>query len=417
MSSAVTASPAPTRTARARYIGVDLARFLAVAGMMAAHLVAVNASNPTASAFEQQAAEIAKNVTSGTAAALFAVLGGLSAVFASRRALAEGRTGAAIGSVAIRGVLLMIIGFALGYFEGNIVVVLAYYGVAMLIAAPFVAARGWVLGVVAAVLGLVVGPLNVLARQALGVVSEAGSPSFASLVEQPIETLRGLLLTGTYPAATWVVYLLVGMLIGRALITATAKGKLVRVSFVLAAAGTAIAIAASSVSAWVVANLSLFGVSAPEGFDSAMFTQFVAGEQFGAPFSSEPWAQLIAAPHSGSAADLLRTIGIAAAVIGLLVALFDRTGRAPGPVLNVFRSAGAAPLTIYTLHIIASSMLAAPLLAQTEITSLPWWYAGLGIWALQLGGALLVGAALAAIHRRGPLEALLSGTAKVLTRS
>lgn len=404
--------------ASARYIGIDLARFLAVIGMMANHLVAIGSGDPTASLLDQRASEIATTMTSGIAAALFAVLGGVSAVFASRRALAAGRTGAAIAAIMIRGVVLIVLGLALGALLTPIIVVLAYYGVALILVSVFIAARSWVIALSAGVLWIAGGPLNALARQALEIVNEAGSPSFETIAAEPLETVRGLLLTGAYPAITWVAYLLVGMLIARALIAANERGRLSRTALGLAALGTGIAVVATLVSNWTLANLARFGISAPEGLDMATFVEFISGQQFGAPNSPELWAQLVAAPHSGTPVEMLRTVGISLAVIGLLVTLFDSRGGAPGRITDVFRAAGAAPLTIYTLHIIATSLVYAPIYAGAEFSEgTPWYVVGLGAFGVQLAGVLVLGVILSALKRRGPLEALTSGIARTITRT
>lgn len=408
---------------RVRYLGVDLARFLAIVGMMATHLVAVNAMNPTASEFEQGAAQLAQTLTSGIAAPLFAVLGGLSAVFATRRLLRTGRVGAAIAAVAIRGAILILIGLLLGMIVSPVVVVLAYYGVAMILIAPLVAAPSWVLATLAIAFGIAGGPLNALARGALGVVNEGGSVTFESLFADPLGALRALLLTGEYPAITWTVYLLTGMLVARLFVSATARRTLVRAAGAVAAVGAAAAVGAQLASNWAASHLSVLGFAPVPGLDPEMFRSLLIAPTFGAPFSSELWAQLVATPHSGSPMDLLRTIGIACAVIGLLVLLCDargaaRDGRRTGGVLEALRCVGAAPLTVYTLHIVATGLLLAPVMEDPAVleNGIPWWAAGTGAFALQLAGVLAIGAILAALDRRGPLEALTSGAVRLAVR-
>lgn len=408
-------SPRP----RTRYLGVDLARFLAIAGMMATHLIAVNAMNPTASEFEQGAAQLAQTLTSGIAAPLFAVLGGLSAVFATRRLLREGRVGAAIAAVALRGAILILIGLLLGLIVSPVVVVLAYYGVAMILVAPLVAAPSWVLAALAIAFGIAGGPLNALARGALGVVNEGGSVSFELLAADPLGALRALLLTGEYPAIAWGVYLIVGMLVARLLVSATARGALGRTAGAVATVGAAVAVAAQLASNWALAHLADLGFTPVPGIDPEMFRSLLASPSFGAPFSSDLWAQLVATPHSGSQMDLLRTIGIAGAVIGLLVLLCDGRGEArTGKALEVLRCAGAAPLTVYTLHIVATGLLLAPVMEDPAVLEhgIPWWAAGTGAFALQLAGVLAIGAILAALGRRGPLEAFTSGAVRLAVR-
>lgn len=411
------------RAARVRYIGVDLARFLAIAGMMATHLVAISAMLPGLSPFEQTAGSVAQTLTSGIAAPLFAVLGGLSLVFASRAPLRDGRRGAAISGILIRGAILVLIGMLLGMLQVPIVIVLAYYGLAMIIAAPAILLPSWAIAGIAAVLAVAIPPLNAMARSALGVVNEGGSVTFESFSGDPAGAIRGLFLTGEYPAVTWVVYLLVGILIARAFVAATERGSLRRTALVAAAAGAAVAAAAQGVSMWVVAHLDRFGFVVPEGVDPEMFRTMLVSPTFGAPFSADPWAMLVATPHSGSPLDLVRTVGISLLVIGLLVAIFDggRSPRAPGFVLNVFRSAGAAPLTIYSLHVVATALLVQPAMETLMLQdapdpgTLPWYAIGMPAFGLQLAGAILIGAILAGLHRRGPLEALTSGTVRLLT--
>lgn len=420
---ASTSARAKAGAPRVRYVGVDLARFLAIAGMMATHLVAISAMLPGLSPFEQTTGSVAQTLTSGIAAPLFAVLGGLSLVFASRAPLRDGRRGAAISGILIRGAILVLIGMLLGMMQVPIIVVLAYYGLAMIIAAPAILLPSWAIAGIAAVLAVAVPPLNAMARSALGVVNEGGSVTFESFSGDPAGAIRGLFLTGEYPAVTWVVYLLVGILIARVFVAATERGSLRRTALVAAAAGAAVAAAAQGVSMWVVAHLDRFGFVLPEGVDPEMFRTMLVSPTFGAPFSADPWAMLVATPHSGSPLDLLRTVGISLLVIGLLVAIFDggRSRREPGFALNVFRSAGAAPLTIYSLHVIATALLVQPAMEALMLQdvpdpgTLPWYSIGMPAFGLQLAGAILIGAILAALHRRGPLEALVSGAVRLLT--
>lgn len=50
-------------------------------------------------------------------------------------------------------------------------------------------------------LAVVVGPLNAMVRTSLGIVMDTGGMTFGSLLADPVAPLRGLLLTGIYPAA------------------------------------------------------------------------------------------------------------------------------------------------------------------------------------------------------------------------
>lgn len=413
-----------------RYVGVDLARFVAVVGMIAAHLVASSASDPSISEFERWIAETTDTLTNGIAAPLFAVLGGVSAVFATRRALAARRVGAAVGVIALRGMLLIAIGLGLGFAVSPIIVVLAYYGAAMVIAAVFVGAPSWVLAVVAVVLTATGGTVNATVRESLGVVMEGGTPSFATFAEQPLETTRALVLTGVYPAITWVVYLLVGMLVARALLAATERGRLASTASLMATAGAAMAVAATLVSNYVLSRLATFGATIPADLSSEIYEELLREQHFGAPSSPELWAQLIASPHSGAAIDVVRTAGISIAVIGVLVAVFDglgarlrgtqTQGARPRGIVEVLRSAGAAPLTVYTLHVLATAFAFDAAINGSSFfgdAGMPWWFIGLGAFAIHLAGVIVIGIVLSALQRRGPLEALMSGIVRTVFRT
>lgn len=410
------ASAASSKQPRSRFFGVDLARFVALIGMMATHLLAANEYIPGASEFDQGVAAVAVTLTTGISAAVFAVLGGLSMVFASRRLVQQGRIGAAIWAGIIRGALLIIIGMLLGLLLSPVVVILAYYGVAMILVSPLIAAPSWVLGTVAAVVGVVSGPVNTIVRGTLEVVNEGGSVTFESW-QQPLETIRALFLTGTYPAITWAVFLLAGMLLGRALVRADQRGSLRAVAGRMALAAVGVATLATVISEWAKTALAV----APEGVDPELFRSGLGMAGFGAPISTEPWMQLIATPHSGTVAEFVQTIAIAAALIGTLVWIFDR-GRPLGVISSLFRTLGAAPLTMYVTHIVLTALtLGTASVALMEVTDpaqlvYPWWAASLSAFAMQLAVILLIGTIIKATGRKGPLEALLSGTVKLATR-
>lgn len=404
--------------ASARMIGVDVARFVAIIGMIAAHLVPMAGMLAEPGSAADIADSVTEMLTAGIAAPLFAVLGGVSAVFATRRLREQGHIAEAIVSVAVRGLLLIVIGLLLGFVQTPVIIVLVYYGVAMLLVAPFIAAPSWVLGGLAAVLSVIGGPVNIMLRPTAEAMLTGGwQITVGSLITDPLDTLCTVLLTGEYPALTWCVYLFVGMLIGRALTTAHAGETLGRTAGLLAMGGTALAVASQLVSRYVGVPMG----ARATGEDVSVFAEQVMQSSNGAPLSTELWAQLVATPHSGSPVDVFRTVGIAAAVIGLLVLVCDvwreRRGAPVGVVLGAVRAAGAAPLTVYTLHILSTGLLFAPMFASPEAFfehGLGWWAEGLSAWGLQVAGVLVLGAVLAALGKRGPLEALVSRIVKLV---
>ena len=427
------APPARPAHQRVRYVGIDLARFIAIAGMMAAHLLAPLAMFPGVSDSDRELAMGTSLISNGAPAALFAVLGGVSIVFATRKQLSGGLVGKAMASVAVRGVVLIVLGVLLGFVDNNIIVILAYYGVAMILVAPLIKAKSWVLASLAAVLGLGFGWLNITLRRSLEVHMEGPHINVGFITSDPLGTLRAIFVTGEYPAITWVTYLLVGMLIGRALTSATARGALGRTAAKLAVIGGAVFVVSQLVSNWLLGKLIDFGVIEPQASQQMSHTEILQAAQTqllqiggsGAPPSPHIVSQLLAVPHSGSIMDLARTIALSALVIGLLVWLCDRerpqasasVATSPGlgtRLLDIVRAAGAAPLTIYTTHIVVSGIIQGTFFRSAEQagglpeTGIPWWVMGPGALALQLAGVLSIGAVLSITKRRGPLETLLS---------
>lgn len=146
-------------------IGIDFARFLAIVGMFCAHLLpplGMPGHIPWLS-----------TIVDGNASTLFAVVGGISVVLATRSYLERGHVAAARWAMAVRGVLVILIGATLALAPGSIVVVLVYFGVAMLCSIPFLKTSPKWLLIVAGVLA-VIGPItNANLRQVLGVMGRA----------------------------------------------------------------------------------------------------------------------------------------------------------------------------------------------------------------------------------------------------
>ncbi|MEB4614241.1 acyltransferase, partial [Leucobacter sp. M11] len=127
-------APAPARFSPGggRLVGIDLARFLAICGMVVAHVRVIDwaADKPLNTVFD------------GNPSTLFAVLGGVSVVLATRRYLVAGDVAAARWSLFARGGIVVLIGLLLGLLEdAPAVVVLVPFGVAMWGAIPFLRVR------------------------------------------------------------------------------------------------------------------------------------------------------------------------------------------------------------------------------------------------------------------------------------
>ncbi|MFZ4896633.1 heparan-alpha-glucosaminide N-acetyltransferase domain-containing protein [Plantibacter sp. Mn2098] len=390
-----------------RLVGLDIARFLALAGMMATHLWTYDPAGGGETAITE--------VLSGKAAALFAVLAGVGIVLTTRRALSAGDAAAARLTVFGRGLALVLLGLCLGLIPGSVYVIIVYYGVTFWLAIPMLRWRARSLLIAAGVWAFVWPALSFLWRSGLGDVAtpEIGSASWFDLAD-PGAFGRGILLTGVYPALTWIVYVLIGMAIGRAMLAARAAGGLRRFALVTAGIGAAVALAADRSSALLLGPFggleALAGSADP---DAIRDIESVLGSgMYGTSPTDSPWWLAGRAPHSGTTLDLLFTAGIAAAVIGLCLALGLVIGPRWRMILRPVTGAGAAPLTIYATHVLLAAIGSG--LAWFAGPDGGWLDSSPQLWGIHVAGALLLGWLIASTHRRGPLETFVHAAGQSL---
>ena len=189
-----------------RIVGLDVARCVALVGMMATHMLpSVNLDGVT---FVQQLA-------GGRSAALFALLAGVSlALMTGRTTPLRGRERQAVsGGLVVRALIVAVIGMFLGGLGSGIAVILTYYGLLFLAGIPFLGMRARSLAVLSGIWLCVVPVFSQLVRPHLPDPSYA-SPGFEMLTV-PWQLLTELTFTGYYPVVTWMAYLLAGMAIGR----------------------------------------------------------------------------------------------------------------------------------------------------------------------------------------------------------
>ena len=192
----------------ARVVGIDIARALALVGMMAVHILP---------AFDHGTDDLtlAHHVAGGRASALFAVLAGVSLALTTGRTLpVRGRpfVGAAVG-VAVRAALIALLGLALGELDSGIAVILTQYGVLFLLGIPFLMLRARSLLALGAAWVLIAPVVAQVVRRHL---PDTGfqNPTIGML-QDPVLLLNDLTFTGVYPVVPWMSYLLVGMALGR----------------------------------------------------------------------------------------------------------------------------------------------------------------------------------------------------------
>ncbi len=361
---------------RGRILGVDAARAVALVGMFATHIFPLRAGD---------GATLTGAVASGRASALFAVLAGVGVALATggpqRPDGARAHLGAAVALV-VRGLLVGALGLTLVALDPPVAVILAYYGLLFVVAAPLLRLPTTALAA-GAILACALTPVvSQLLRAGLpdGPGEQAGWPALA----EPGELLVTLALTGYYPVLTWITYLLAGMAVGRLDLGRP------RVAAGLFTTGAVLAVAAHTASALLLAagGADALGAEATQ-------------RRYGTTPAGSWWWLAVDAPHSGSPLDLAATTGSALAVLGgmLLLAQWAR------PLVQVPAALGAAPLTIYTLHVVALAV-----------------YAGSGpddtaLWLGHVLVATLVGVGLRTAGWRGPLEAIVSAAGRTARRA
>jgi len=371
-----------------RIVGIDLARCLALLGMVTAHLVhGTDGPGGVSTVFQ---------IVSGRSAALFAVLAGVSIALTTRPRPDRTATGSRRALVA-RAILIALMGLFLGVFDSGLAVILTFYGVLFLLAVPVITWSARDLGILALGWGLFSPVVGLAVRRHLpgpGFVV----PQPADLAD-PLLLLRELTVTGYYPVLTWGTYLFAGMAIGRLdLRSPTIARRLVVPGAwlaVLALATDRLMTRSDAVRDELVRTYDRFGgVETWAELDHAMRI----GLYGTTPTGSWSWLW-VWSPHSGSIVDLAHTVGTSMLVIGLSLVVVRAAGRA-GEWVRVAAGAGTMTLTLYAVHVTVVAMGRSEALS----TGAPW----LLDVRLHLLGVLVIGAAFALARRRGPLEQLVS---------
>jgi uncharacterized membrane protein len=375
-----------------RLVGVDVARCLALLGMVATHVLEERDADGSLTA--------AQWLAGGRASALFAVLAGVSlALMTGRRTPVRGRERArrSVG-LAVRALLIALLGLALGGLEHGIAVILTYYGVLFLLGLPFLGLRTRPLLVIAA-LWVVLGPVvSQLVRPHLP-ARRFGSPSFEQLAD-PGRLLSEVLFTGYYPVVPWLAYVLLGLALGRADLSSR------RVQAWLVGAGLATAVCATALSRWLTTRDPVAErlVAGEPGLSIEDLLNRISRGLFGQTPVDGPWEWLlVVAPHSSTPFDLAQTMGSAAFVLGCCLGLAGLAGRFGGRALAVFFGAGTMTLTLYTLHLLMRTERFWP---AEEPETFRWHVLVL----------LAIGALFAAARRRGPLEWVVAKVSGLVSR-
>ncbi|MFI5776165.1 heparan-alpha-glucosaminide N-acetyltransferase domain-containing protein [Nocardia sp. NPDC051570] len=341
-----------------RIAAVDTARGLAMVGMIAAHSLDPHELSWTDPASWEE-------IASGRSAILFAVLGGISL------ALTTGRTRPPTGSdllaarlrVVVRACLLFVIGGILTVIVGrrSLAVILEFYAVMFVFAVPFLTWRPRRL-LTAIAVWAVIAPILLW-----------WLPAVLPGHKPPLSGIIDLAATGSYPALLWIVFILIGLAIGRSDVTAPQTRK--------------------RLLGWGIA-------SAVIGYAAA----WSATRLFIAPTDDTTHgvvSLLTAEPHSGTLFEIAGSAGVVAAILGLLLSLPSGVLRILAPLTAI----GYLPLTVYTGHVLSMVIFMKPETNGTHffLISVAVIAVAALLWTRFLG--------------RGPLERMITWVARAAVRT
>ncbi|UPT23359.1 hypothetical protein FOF52_05880 [Thermobifida alba] len=346
-------------------------------------------------------------VAAGRSAALFALLAGVSIALMSggRDRKVNKDLGVALWRVVVRAVIMLALGTALTMLGTPVSVILAYYAVLFVFTCMLLTERWGIIAGAAAVLG-VVGPIVSFWVRSL--IDAGGTPArvvatvnaYDPFVALADDGVVNFLLTGSYPAITWLPFIFAGLAIGRLDLWDTrVRWRLVALGAGLAAAAytlSYLAVRVVGVDARLAATVdpdtgAAFGA---EGFDQL----FVEGMGGTVPTTDWAWL-LVTAPHSGTPLDVYGAGGVAIALLGLCLIVTDALGRASWLVYPL-ASVGALALTTYVGHILVIWLDENSMLDGTPLSFVSEW---LSLTVL-LGALLFATLWRLVVKRRGPLE-------------
>jgi len=336
VTTAVDDRPAVLKT---RITGVDAARGIALVGMAAVHIYPLVTDDGDQT--------WAWALFAGKAAALFALLAGVSLAFTSggRNPSTDGwvRSSAAAG-VAARALVVAAVGLLVGSLVSDPYVILPYYGVMFLLAVPVLFAPTRVLLFLAVISALVV-PFVMQALREWLPFPFLDNPSVLDAVTDPWRLVTSLVLTGVYPALPWMAYLCLGLVIGRCDLRDT------RVARRLLGWGLVLAVVPI-----LVSNFLLYVLG---GYDQLLATPGFSEEGVDDVIGWGPdpvlptftnWWLTIPAAHSSTPVDLVHTAGVAVAVLGAVL-LLEKLPGVPR-LLAPLAAAGGLTLTFYTTQVL-----------------------------------------------------------------
>ena len=365
---------AAVRRYRGRVAGIDVARGLAVLGMFCAHVAPRDPSDPAV-------LRLLVTASDGRSSILFALLAGVSlAILTGRNVVYEGeQMRTARLRILGRSAMLVVIAGLLVSLGTSINIILAFYAAWFVAALPFARWPAARLLRAAAVLS-VLGPLT-----AVGVMWLAGSLGMW-MTGDANSFIVEVFFSGAYPGASYMVFVLAGMGIGRLDVTSTRlQVRLVWVGGLLAVLGY--------LTSWCLAQV--VGFPTEEGIEPWRQVTIANGPTMGeglhwTPLPLPALADLVdAGAHTGTVLEAVGSGGCAVMVLGLCLL----AGGWARHVLRPVAAVGSMALTAYSAQFVVVAFNEDWLVAQ-DWTPFAW--LALGAMAGTLGWGL--------VARRGPLE-------------
>ena len=300
------------------------------------------------------------DVVNGRSSILFATLAGVSIAIISGRTRVASDTDlrAARIRILVRAMLIFALGIFLVSLDTRIAIILPVYAVLFVAAIPVLRWRARSLFAAAGILA-VVGPVAAV----VATITLAGD-----------DPILDLLLTGHYPAVIWIVFVLVGLGVGRLDLTAQ------RVQLRLAAAGLALAVVGYGLGA--AANAAVLAAVPLPPLDIRLLA------------TTEP--------HSGSPFEVVGSAGFALVVLALCLLAAPRAGRLLFPLAAV----GSMALSAYTAHVVIVFFIGDSAFTQNDN----------GLYLAFVAGALVVCSVWALTLGRGPLERVLTWVSRTAAR-
>ena len=365
---------AAVRRYRGRVAGIDVARGLAVLGMFCAHVAPRDPRDPAV-------LRLLVTASDGRSSILFALLAGVSlAILTGRNVVYEGeQMRTARLRILGRSAMLVVIAGLLVSLGTSINVILAFYAAWFVAALPFARWPAARLLRAAAVLS-VLGPLT-----AVGVMWLAGSLGMW-MTGDANSFIVEVFFSGAYPGASYMVFVLAGMGIGRLDVTSTRlQVRLVWVGGLLAVLGY--------LTSWCLAQV--VGLPTEEGIEPWRQVTIANGPTTGeglhwTPLPLPALADLVdAGAHTGTVLETVGSGGCAVMVLGLCLL----AGGWARHVLRPVAAVGSMALTAYSAQFVVVAFNEDWLVAQDWA---PFAWLALGAMAGTLGWGL--------VARRGPLE-------------